>query len=456
MAAWRSGRSLRERGRQAPTSAGGPVRWTALRASAASALPHLIEPLESCGSWTEVQDERCARTEKRTRGYRVLEPAHARDQKDQRGRTSDEHPGDDGIDRAQVRRRRSGAGHGAHQPAELGVAEADAPSRHQVLHEEERRNADCADDRARDRQPRRPGAQHHCGKDARVGDHVQDEPVLEVEVDDVDEDGEPQQVDDEPGAELLVGGERAESDGAECGREPALQPGPAITFARPGARGHGLLPCCRGPAQLLGDVPLVVEALLAFLVLEPFEPLQPDGEPAGTQTDEATGDGDAGDDQRRIHASTARRSALRTAPDGAILPVQISKLSTPCCRSISSPSLARCPVSSASVTTSMGRGRYRRSTTLHAGGSARGVNGSESRPTGVGLTTIAECAHVLAMALRSHGTVAMSPEPRRRSARLSAAAWRRAAMRRRSRGTRVSGGGTAAAAPPAPRTSGGR
>ena len=60
--------------------------------------------------------------------------------------------------------------------------------------------------------------------------------------------------------------------------------------------------------------------LLGFQLLELLER---DGEGSGSQADQRTRDGDAGDDQWRVHASTARSSALRTAPAGASFPVQI-------------------------------------------------------------------------------------------------------------------------------------
>src|SRR4029077_10289739 len=126
-------------------------------------------------------------------------------------------------------------------------------------------------------------------------------------------------------AEDLVCGEGAEPDRSERGRQPAFQPGPAITFARPGPSRLRPLPCRRRPAELLRNVTLVIETLLAFFLLEPLELLEHDGEPTGSQPDDTAGHRDAGDHQGRVHASTARSNALRTAPGGATLPVQISK-----------------------------------------------------------------------------------------------------------------------------------
>ena len=57
--------------------------------------------------------------------------------------------------------------------------------------------------------------QHHRNEDAGIGDDIEDEAVLEVEVDDVDEDRDPEQVDQQARAERLVRGKGAETDRAE-------------------------------------------------------------------------------------------------------------------------------------------------------------------------------------------------------------------------------------------------
>src|SRR5580700_4141115 len=108
----------------------------------------------------------------------------------------------------------------------------------------------------------------------------------------------------------------AETDRAERRRERAFQPGPAITLAGPGSRCNGLLPCCGGTAQFLRDVSFVLEALLVLLFLELLVLLEGHREPAGPEPDDSPGDSDAGDQQRGIHVSTARSSAMRTAPAG--------------------------------------------------------------------------------------------------------------------------------------------
>src|SRR5580693_2270130 len=115
-------------------------------------MSYLTEPLVSCGSRTEVQDERCARTEERTIGYRVLEAADASHEQHQGGCATDEDARDHRVDGAEVGARGARAGDGADEGAELGVPEADAAPRDKVLNEEEGRDAHSPDDRAGHRQ----------------------------------------------------------------------------------------------------------------------------------------------------------------------------------------------------------------------------------------------------------------------------------------------------------------
>src|SRR5207245_532821 len=94
---------------------------------------------------------------------------------------------------------------------------------------------------------------------------------------------------------------------------------------------------------------LVLGALLALLLLEPLDPLEPDRQGARAGADH-------GADRRRgaggqpRHPATAAIRAARAASHGGSIPVQRRKLSMPCCSTISRPSPAGCPASTAAAT----------------------------------------------------------------------------------------------------------
>src|SRR5207302_7086719 len=121
----------------------------------------------------------------------------------------------DGERGAEVSRVRARAGDRTHERAELRVAEADAAARYEVLQQEEQRDAGGADQRTLDVESGGGLRQREGGEDARIRHAVENEPVLQVEAQDLYEHGDPQQVDEEPAVDRTVRRERGETGGAE-------------------------------------------------------------------------------------------------------------------------------------------------------------------------------------------------------------------------------------------------
>ena len=162
-----------------------------------------------------------------------------------------------------------------------------------------------------------------------------------------------------PSAERLVRGEGAETDGTERRRQPAFQPGPAITLARPGAparqappllRPHG---SCSSATSRSYSRRSWCSSSSSFSHFSRATASQPDPSPTRPPAIVTPAI-----DQRRIHVSTAREQRAADSTGRARFSRSRSRSSAiPAAEASRARRLARWPDSSAAVTTSTGRGR---------------------------------------------------------------------------------------------------
>src|SRR5205807_6718144 len=105
-------------------------------------------------------DERRAGAEERPIGYRVLEPAKARDQQKKGDHSAGQDRGDDGVDGAEVVAVEPETGGGSDQRTELGIAHAEhRAAEEQALNQEERVDRRRAGESVDQVEPRRPRRQ---------------------------------------------------------------------------------------------------------------------------------------------------------------------------------------------------------------------------------------------------------------------------------------------------------